>query len=331
VPLEGKIEDLDEPEELQASVNPVPTKVDVRQTPTSIPESILEEDTEGVLHPVPPVAEDVQRTRKNTDAITMPRENLEMAESTRDAEEEDQAMAEWLSDPEDDEDVGEEDWPTATTTKEVAIQIGNVPVEGERGDFDERVNNEGNQPIPQPATKPEPEEKLPLAQPEEQGECRGKAASGEKGEGVDEVDWGIVTVDEHPKGVEPAQEYYSNAVWEFPEPPDEKTRRRKVNLGMEGRRKVKPAPMERREVNSKVEDDAKSNPHTPKFASRPMDLENTLLESQRPPTTANIAKNKQLTISRGHWTPHTHPETERNRDRRDNPQISRGTSPNFLG
>jgi hypothetical protein len=158
------------------------------------------------------------------------------------------------------------------------------PVEGERKNIDERVDEAGNQPISQPA-EPEPKEVewtdddlpateaelreasapleneitekdcgvwLPLAQPKEQGEYRGMAASGEytgtagDGEGVDEVDWGIVTVDEHPKGVEPAQGYYSNAVWEFPEPPDEKTRRRKVNLGMEGRSEVKPAPMERR-------------------------------------------------------------------------------------
>lgn len=37
------------------------------------------------------------------------------------------------------------------------------------------------------------DEKLPLAQPEEQGGCRGNAASEEDGEGVDEVDWGTTT------------------------------------------------------------------------------------------------------------------------------------------
>jgi len=57
----------------------------------------------------------------------------EMAENMREAEE-DQAMALWLSNP----DKDEEDWAT-----------GNEPVEGEREGFDERANNEGNQPIPQ--------------------------------------------------------------------------------------------------------------------------------------------------------------------------------------
>ena len=75
-----------------------------------------------------------------------------------------------------------------------------MPVEEERGDFDERVDNEGNQPILKPAeSKPEsdwptmaqieehtPNEKLPLAQPEEQEMSRGKAASGD-GEGEDEA------------------------------------------------------------------------------------------------------------------------------------------------
>ena len=37
--------------------------------------------------------------------------------------------------------------------------------------------------------------KLPLVQPEELGECGGKATSGEVGEGVTEVDWGIATMD----------------------------------------------------------------------------------------------------------------------------------------
>jgi len=81
--------------------------------------------------------------------------------------------------------------------------------------------------------------------------------------------------------------------------PTETTRRRKVNLKMEGRREVKPAPMERCEVNSEVEDDAKSNPHNPKFISRPMDLENTLSESQQPPTTANMAKPSNLPFRQG--------------------------------
>ena len=189
------------------------------------------------------------------------------------------------------------------------------PVEGERKNIDDRVDETGNQPISQPA-EPEPEEvertdndlpaieaefepksepeKLLLAQPEEQGECRGKAASNEPGEGADEIDW---IVDEHPKEVEPTQEYYPHLVCESLM--EEKTRRREVNLGMEGRREVKPAPMEQREVNSKVEDDAKSNPRTPKFVSRSMDLKNTLTEGQQPPTTADMAKTSNLPYREG--------------------------------
>ena len=52
--------------------------------------------------------------------------------------------------------------------------------------------------------------KLPLAHPEEQGECGGKATNGEAGKGVTEVNWGIETVDKRPKEtsmkeLEPAQ------------------------------------------------------------------------------------------------------------------------------
>jgi len=57
------------------------------------------------------------------------------------------------------------------------------PVEGEKEDFDERVNKAGNQPIPQPSeletTIPKGAE-LPLEQPGEQGTLgKNKAASGE--------------------------------------------------------------------------------------------------------------------------------------------------------
>jgi len=56
-------------------------------------------------------------------------------------------------------------------------------------------------------------------QPEEQG-CGGKTASSEAGEGVDKVNWGIATVDMHPKELstkelEPAQEYYPDTTWNF--------------------------------------------------------------------------------------------------------------------
>ena len=105
VPLEGEMEDLDRPEELWTSVNPIPTENNAQQTPTPIPESIFEEGTEGVLLPV---AEDIQRTRKNANAITTPQEMQMASETTEEVE--DQAMALWLSDPdEDDEDVAEDD------------------------------------------------------------------------------------------------------------------------------------------------------------------------------------------------------------------------------
>ena len=74
-----------------------------------------------------------------------------------------------------------------------------------------------------------PHKKLPLAHPEEQGKSRGKTASG--GEVVDNVDWGIATMDT--RKMEPMQEYYSNAVWESP---DEKTAERREVNSMEGRR-----------------------------------------------------------------------------------------------
>jgi hypothetical protein len=73
-----------------------------------------------------------------------------------------------------------------------------------------------------------------------------------------------------------------------------------------------------REVNSEVQDDAKSNPHTPthaqsnfdsaEFVSRPMDLENTLLEGQHLPTAAKITKTKNLLYQEGIGPP-THTPT----------------------
>jgi len=61
--------------------------------------------------------------RKEADAITTPQE-MQMASETAE-EEEDQAMALWLSDPEDDENV-------ADNGDRGGIQIGNAPVERER-------------------------------------------------------------------------------------------------------------------------------------------------------------------------------------------------------
>jgi len=185
-----------------------------------------------------------------------------------------------------------------TNGSEESRGLWNELVEGESVEIDERVDNEANQPIPQPAEfEPESEDvdwpitpqidkdptdtkigeseivaedpgeqavdcekgpttpkgtKLPLAQPEEQG-CGGKTASSEAGEGVDEVDWGIATMDKRPKEtstkeLEPAQEYYPGATRNFQEIAGKPPRRRKVCL----------EAMERRKVSSKVEDDTKS-------------------------------------------------------------------------
>ena len=282
VPLEGEMEDLDMLEEIWASVNPIPAKIDMQRTPPPIPESIFEEDSEGVLLPAPPIAEDVQRTRKDIDAITTPRENLEMAESVRD-EEEDQAMALWLSDPEDDENIADEE-------DRAGIQIGNELVEGKREDLG-RANEAGNQPIPQSAEPKSKPDSPTTVQVEEQGECRGTAASGENadagrsGEGVDEADKAtrafarIATEDleplhmslGQPRGEGGGKEGVS---WINP------------RKHPKGRRKVNPEIAERRKVNSDVEDDAKSIP--PNFddadlTPTPMDHDETLSKGQHPP------------------------------------------------
>jgi hypothetical protein len=239
-----------------------------------------------------------KRTQEGKNAITMPRnmqtatekagEDLETAESAQEgeAEEEDQAMALWLSDPEDDESMDEEDW---AVTNGAGIQIGNALVEGKREDS-RRVDEAGNQPIPQP---PEPEEKLPLAQPEEQGENGGKAASGGSGDGVDEA---------------------NKAIWASA------TR-------TEGRHKVCPKMAERREVYSEAkgrhkvypsaEDDAKSvrHPYNDRtqfnfddadLVSTPMYPNETLSKGQHPSTTANMAKMNDVPFREGNGTlPHT--------------------------
>ena len=308
MPLEGKIEDLDMPEELQASDNPIPTENDARRAPTPIPEPIFKADTEGVLLPVPPAAEDIQRTREDENAITTPsrmQTAAEKAESVRD--EEDQAMALWLSDPEDDEDQA-----TAMVTNEVGIQIGNALVEGERKGFDKRVDNEGNQPIPQPATEPDwptmtqveehnPNKKLPLAQPEEQGECRSKAASSRHGEDVDEgneTPWAfasVATKDQKPPHMSSGQPRgegggEEGVSWINP------------RKHPKGRRKVNPDITERRKVNSDVEDDAKSilpNFDDADLVSTPMDRNETLSKGQHPPTVADMAKVKNVPFREG--------------------------------
>jgi hypothetical protein len=218
MPLEGKIEVLDMPEELQASVSPVPTENDEQRAPIPILETIIENVADvtprQLAQPAEAVEEDDRRGKRiheDKNVIAMPcntqmateksGEDLEMPKSAWETEE-DQAMALWLSDPEDDdEDVERQD--RATMMDEADARSGNALVEGKNESIDERVDNEGNQPIPLPA-KPkdidwpttlqledDSNEKLLSAQPKEQGKCGGKAAStsSESGEGVDKADW----------------------------------------------------------------------------------------------------------------------------------------------
>ena len=52
--------------------------------------------------------------------------------------------------------------------------------------------------------------KLPLVQPEEQGKSRGKVASGEYGEDVDKVGWGITTITNAEHDPEERRKVYSD-------------------------------------------------------------------------------------------------------------------------
>ena len=63
---------------------------------------------------------------------------------------------------------------------------------------DEKVDKEGNQPIP----LDEPEPNINQLNTPHTEEDSTKVASNESGEDEDEVDWGIGTIDEHPKGVD---------------------------------------------------------------------------------------------------------------------------------
>jgi hypothetical protein len=247
MPLEGKIEDLDVPEELQASVNPVTTENEGQQTPTPIPEATIEGVTNVMPQQLAPPAEAVEevdrrgkRIHEDENAIAMPLnmqmateksgEDFEMEKSAWEVE--DQAMALWLSDPEDDdEDVERRDW--ATMMDEADARNGNVPVEGNER-VDERVDDEGNQPIPlaaktedidwptTPQLEDDPNEKLLSAQPKEQGKCGGKAAStsSESDEGVDKADWRMtITTKER----EDQESPYERAGNKFDQPKQQET------------------------------------------------------------------------------------------------------------
>jgi hypothetical protein len=145
--------------------------------------------------------------------------------------EEDAAWMAYISDSEDDDDV-----VSTVSSDEGSVDWWDEPVEGENEDFDERVDEAGNQPIPQPskpeATTPKGTE-LPLAQPEEQGKCGGKVASGKTG---DDDEWAAtVTTTEDPDspykmangdikwpkeegagaGVLPHTPYLKTSAWEY--------------------------------------------------------------------------------------------------------------------
>ena len=237
--FEGKIEDVGEPEEFQANDNsPIPTEDDDDDLTnlqggashkTATTPGIDETPQQQVAQLAVAVEVDGgcgKQTHASESAITMPygmqteaekaREDLQMAESTRKAEE-DQAMAEWLSDLEDDDEHADQrDWATEMTRIADDPQIWNMPVEGKRKIIDERVDEEGNQPIPKPTrvenidwpTTPQleddPNKELLPAQLEEQRKNGGTTASGERDGGIEK---------------KPTQEYYSNVI-ENPIDPD---------------------------------------------------------------------------------------------------------------
>ena len=163
------------------------------------------------------------------------KEKPKAKESATTAEiEEDVAWMAHISDSEDDNDV-----VSTVSSDEGSVDWWDEQVEGENEDLDIRVDEAGNQPIPQPSV-PKKGTELPLAQPEEHGECWGKAANSEgpdddkweatvtmdvtegrnssyeiaKGEveWPEEADTGVLPHTSYPK-TEPAWEYYPDAAW----------------------------------------------------------------------------------------------------------------------
>jgi hypothetical protein len=248
-------------------------------------------------------------------------------ESAKRAEiEEDVAWMAYISDSEDDDDI-----MSTVSSDEGSINWWDEQVEGEREDFEEEINETGNQPIPQPSepkTTSLKETELPLAQPEEQGKCRGEAASDK---GTDNEEWaatadaGVELRTPYPK-TEPAWEYYSHVMWN-PWAVDEieGDSRGKVASGgsgededkaeknpEKGRRVVCPEEEGRRKVCPSAADDAESvqQPHTCHIRARPdfddtepistsMDHENTLSDGQHLPSPAKFIKTKNLPYREG--------------------------------
>jgi hypothetical protein len=161
-------------------------------------------------------------------------------------------------------------------------------------------------------------EKLPPAQPEEQGECRGKAASRENGESEDEADeatWAFASVatedlePHHMSSGQPRGEGGGEEGVSWINPRKHPKGRCKVYPEMTGQHKVNPSIEGDTKSNPGEEDDAKSNPHTPIYArpdfesaepiSTPMDHENSLLKGQHHSSRAEIIKTRNLPYREG--------------------------------
>jgi hypothetical protein len=257
-----------------------------------------------------------ERWQKEREGGSNGKDKPKAKESAKRAEiEEDVAWMAYLSDsePEDDDDRSVDWW--------------DEPVEGENEDFDEQVDKAGNQPIPQPS-KPETTipkgTELPLAQPEEQEKCRGKAASGESTDDDEwaatatadatedrdpsyetakgEVEWpeetgaGVPLHTPYPKS-EPAWEYYSDVVWN-PWAVDEIEGESKGTAASggngegaeEANRAFASKTTGQRKVNPSTKDDAKSNPRTPIHARSNFDNAEHV---SRPMDNKNILLNGQ--------------------------------------
>ncbi len=126
VSLEGKIEDFDEPENCQASANPILTENDDDSTNSlagganhkTATTPGIDETPQQLAQPAVAV-EVVSRCGKCIQEEEA-RDDFEMIESTRKAEEKDHVSALWLSDPEND-DADEVNRAMVTTTNEVTI------------------------------------------------------------------------------------------------------------------------------------------------------------------------------------------------------------------
>jgi hypothetical protein len=256
---------------------------------------------------------------------------------------EDVAWMAYISDSEDNDDI-----VSTVSSDEGSVDWWDEQVEGEREEFDEQVDEMGNQPIPQPS---EPEAitrkgtELPLAQPEEQGKCGGKVASDESADNDEwaatvstdamedressyetakgEIEWpeeagaGVLPHTPYPNA-EPASEYYSDVMWN-PWAVDEiqgesggggKAASGESGKGVDEVNEAKKDPEKgRHKVCPGAADDAKSilhlrNPARSNFddaepVSTRIDHENFLSDGQHLPSPAKFMKTKNLPYREG--------------------------------